>query len=547
MVTAVALCSRTIFSTYPQNYFFPKQAFPIATPLAVLLGGTLFHVFSAWFRTRWFSYIGFTAVAFGAIHSWQVMADQGFAPAGTLPVAILLTLLYCEAVGLIAEKLLPEKLGGLIRTPSKHLKLVAVWGLALSGYWLYSAYYVPFYGKSVPLHGNAVPIFWLPLLTYLGLNAGWLLWRENSWLHGVPFYFVLWQCVTAFATGGADLPDILANPTGFLLGTALMVLVIGTSFFLWEHIVSGERFRALSSLLWLSLIPLMLFSTLATALFYRASGWPFLTVQIALWAISSFIIGRFLNIGPLWLWAAFLLHLPALPLLDAYADAAGISRAYLSLHPFMLSLLALFWAFISFVTAKADWLYTHKHTWGWGGIKALRPPWLLAALAGLIMICVFGQAVRPAYVHAWPTVAGLFLTTLSVLLMPRQQVVCRHLLFGIPYTAAWIAFMLAAQTHYPGNQWFTAVGTLLLIGLGLFGALATLRLSGLLLPCDDVAYRIFQQLAASGILVLVVGAYLNIRSINHVAWPALILSGVLTIGVGLYFRYVVMIKKEAVS
>ena len=103
--------------------------------------------------------------------------------------------------------------------------------------------------------------------------------------------------------------------------------------------------------------------------------------------------------------------------------------------------------------------------------------------------------------------------------------------------------MLAAQENFPENNWLIHLKTTQIISCGLFGALLTMVLNEYFwrtihrLPKTDPLYRVLKYVAGSGVILLVILSYLAIRNIELIGWQWLLISGILSLGAGLYFRY----------
>ena len=526
VVAAFFLFTRTIFVTYPQNVFRPLMPFSLRTCLAVVLSGTAYHFFSVWFKKSWFSYIGFLAIWIGIVHSAYVSAAPVFDEA-FVPLFMLFAFLYCAAIPVISATILPDSLSLLIIRPYTHVRAASLWLFALSFYLLYTGYYA-----TLILRTSGSFIYWLPLAVYLWGTAAWLGWHSSSakrsWFFWVPAYLLFWQFVILSVSRGTPLPDVLGLLSSFILTTSVMVLGITASFFFLEPLVTKKQFRSLSPLLWLSCALLLLFSPIVVLVFYGAPTlFSHLLFQLSVWALVSLILGRFLNLGQLWLWSVFLIHLLFLPALG------GPSRFYASFHPLMLACIALFLAGLSNLFAIVTGLFEHKYSWPWVKKPFFSPSFLFAVVSHLVVVSVFVLGFSTEYRHEWLTVFGLFLAALPALFAAHQLGLSRHFLFGVPYSLAWIALMLALRIHFPANGWLEYLSTFQIIAIGLFGAIVTAGLSETILACDDPAYHLLKTLVAAGILVLIVVTYLSLRNIELLSWQWLATSGILALGAAL--------------
>ncbi len=542
MVAAFFLFTRTIFYTYPVNYFKPLQPFSIKTLIAVLLCGTAYHVLSVWFRKSIFSYIGFAAIAVSIIHSCYldnagVVFDERF-----LPLFILAAFVYWQSVCRSGNQLVRVQHIRYIFTPYRHLRMLVFWIAALGGYVFYSFVYA----------ASSSYIVWLPLLGYWCGIVVWLAWKAavihdagtpstplrrgmpalRPAFHLIPAYLLLWQIVTLLATSGSSLPYVLDPARHFYLSTALMALVLVSSFFGFELLLSKTRFRAFSSVLWCSFVLLLMFSLLVTLAFYLIpSETAFLSAQIVIWAVVSFLLGRFLNLGPLWLWSAFLLHLLFLP------SVKGATNFYLSFHPFTLACIAIALSVFSLLSVKITWLYEYRYCYPRAKSRLFSPSVLFAAAAHIVSVLVFLQAVNPDYRHDWMTVVGLFLAAVPALFAAHQIGLSRHLLFGVPYTLAWVGLTLALKANFPDNAWLLNLSMAQMIALGLFGAMLTSVVSDFWLPSQAPGYRRLKLLLSTVGIGLVIFAYCSIRNVELLTWQWLLTSGIITIGMGIHCRF----------
>jgi hypothetical protein len=141
------------------------------------------------------------------------------------------------------------------------------------------------------------------------------------------------------------------------------------------------------------------------------------------------------------------------------------------------------------------------------------------------------------------TIIGLFLAALPALFAASPLNISHRVLFGLPYTLAWISLMFAVQTNFPENEWFVHLKTPHLISCGLFGALLTAVISDHFLKTldrslqKDIPYRTLKYVVASGVPILIGFTYLSIRNLDLISWQWLLTSGTLSLGAGLYFKY----------
>jgi hypothetical protein len=210
---------------------------------------------------------------------------------------------------------------------------------------------------------------------------------------------------------------------------------------------------------------------------------------------------------------------------------------YISFHPFTVACSALLLSGLSIITAKAAWLYEHRYAWPRAKSTVLSPSFLFAAVAHLLVVLAFWQAIQPAYRHEWMTIVGVFVAAFPVVFAAHQSGLSRHVLFGVPYTLAWIALMFAIRAHFPDNWWFDHLQAPLFVSLGLFGALCTAVIGDRLFACRDATYRTLKCIVAAGIILCIGLTYLSLRNIDAISWQWLVTCGLLSLGTTGYFRH----------
>ena len=529
VVAAFFLFSRTIFVTYPMNYFRPLQPFGLKTCLAVLICGSAYHVLSVWFKKSWFSYIGFVAIGFGIVQSCFLNEGEYFYDV-FLPLFVLLAILYSQLINGLSRKFLGSEQSRLISAPFTQLLSLLLWTSALGLYGYYSFIYAAMYQTTYAL-------YWAPLIAWLCVLASWLGWKsssKSSWFFLIPAYLFLWQFIILGVTKGNYLPYVLEPETPFLLSTSLMVLGLTSCFFLVELLLPQERFRSLSPILWFSLGMMGGFSLILNTTFYIIPiDVPNLFLQLTIWAAVSLILGRYLNLGLLWLWSLFLL----LPLL--LSNLTVHARSYHLFAPLTLALAALASAALSQLTQRVKWLYNHRSNWPWAHFGILSPPRLFSLIAQLLVIFSFVRAASsPQYWQNWNTVFALFLAALPALLISNRAGISRHLLFFVPYTSAWIGFMLLLSAHFPDNSWLMRLEIPHQLACALLASLLTAVLADAIVSCRDLTYRVFKHLLAATILLLLLFSYFSLRNVDLLAWQRLLTSGILALCAGLYFYFV---------
>ena len=527
VIAAFFLFNRTIFVTYPTNYFRPLQPFGLKTCLAVLLSGSAYHFFSLWFKKSWFSYIGFLAIGFGIVQSC-FLNDSIYFYDVFLPLFVLAAILYSLLISGLSRRLLAPEQARLIGLPSIQLLSILLWATALGFYAYYSVVYAALYQSSYA-------IYWAPLLACLCALATWLGWKSSaktSWFYLIPAYLLLWQFVILGVTRGNYFPYVLEPESPFLLSTSLLALGLSAGFFLVERLLPKRKFRTLSPILWFSLALLMLFSLALSAVFYAIPiELPALLTQLAIWAIVSLILGRYLNLGLLWLWSLFLFFPLLLSNLSAHA------RIYQLFVPLNLAIAAIVFAALSQITRRVTWLYNHRYNWPWAHIGILSPSRLFSLTSQIMVSFVFGfAAIEPEFWRDWNTVLGLFLAALPALLINNRANISRRLLFFLPYTSAWTGFMLLLPGHFPDSIWLAQLEPPHLLGCGLLAGLLTAVLTDLLAPSQDRIYHAPKEVSAFAILLLLLLAYLDLRNVDQLAWQRLLTSGILALCAGWHFR-----------
>lgn len=547
MVAAVFLLSRNLFYRYPAKAFFPPYDVHIATCLAVVLAGIGYLAFSLWYRRSWFSYLGFLAIIFGCLHSGILNWGVVFSPP-MMPVLLLMAFVYGEIICVLVSRAFKER-SLYIAKPFGHLKIFFLWLLAFTAFLLYAL-----------LHSEGIGLLhWLPIMLYFCGVAGRITWRTDrlwyAWLILIPGYLLLWQTVLMVVFGGKwgkaffNAPEIPLH-----LATAGTVLAIVLGFFFVEWRASIKRFRILSPTLWISFIFLCIWSLVAAGSFYdrplHFMPQPFIIWNFALWAIVSVLLGRFLSIAPLWLWALFLLHFPVLLRNDYYTEF------YWLLPPVILAAIAGILGIFTVFCRKFHALYQSSYSWPWSRIEFNSPSVVFALVSQLFVVVTFWQAVLPpvyqstffaiatfwqsvmpsVYPSPWLIVAGLFLATLPALLVAPSLKLSRRVLFSLPYIGAWIGLAVAVQTEFSPQLWLPDFSSQLLLACGIFGAISTLILSEYLRPSSNATYMTIKYVGMLSVPVCVIIAYLSVRNIQLLSWQWLTASLVLLFGSAVFFR-----------
>ncbi len=372
--------------------------------------------------------------------------------------------------------------------------------------------------------------FWFLLLACSILFAISLFHPVNRKLTGIQLAALL-AGDTPLPPSRGDLSEILLPQSNFFIGISLIVLAVVLAFFYFERTPQQEKYQRFSPLLWFALALLLVYSSCLSYVFYTFPDTLFrLNLQIVVWAVVSFIAGRFLNLSPLWLWGIFLLYPFFLPSIE------GQTRNFVVFHPLTLACVAIILAVLSIVIRRFKILYEHTYPWPWAHNTFLEPSFFFSTASQVVVYLVFFQAVaHTSYRHAWPTVIGMFLAALPALAITHSLRTSRHFLFYLPYTFACIGLMFALQSNFPRNGWLIHLKNEHLINCGLLATLVTAVISEYLLACKETAYRLLKDIAAIGIVLLTLFVYLSSRNIDSISWQRLLTSGIVTLGAGLYF------------
>lgn len=532
MAAALFLFARNLLYHYPRVTFFRPYSADLLTCLAVALAGSGCLALSLWYRKPWFAYLGFLSIAIGSVHAGAFDEAPLFVP-GMMPVLLLAALLYGQAVCAVLPLVFPDRARRVTR-PFRHVRFFFIGCLAVTAFPLYALF------RLGRVYDGAGLWHWLPLLVYCCATAGWMLWRTarlwKAWFIAIPGYLALWQTVLVVVAAWWPIDDFLnAAPILMPLMSAAVVFGVAVIVLASEWRLPVARFRLLSPLLWLSLLFLGVLSLLAVVRFFIHTA-AFLSVshlrwELALLAAVSLLLGRFLRMAPLWLWALVLLHLLLLPSVPDYVEF------YAALPPLALAGAACVTAAFALITRQLPQVYAHRYRWPWSAWPWNTPPVVLAAASQALVVAAFWQAsFHPAHQAAWPTVLGLFVATLPALIVAPYCSISRRLLFSLPYLGAWIALSFAAQANLAPQFAVPALPPALLISCGLFGAVGTLLLSDGVRPSTSRGYALVQYVSALLLLVGVVSAYAPVRNLQALSWPHLLASAILLFGSALFFR-----------
>ncbi len=543
MIAALFLISRNLLYRYPIAAFFPPHdaglldLVGLLTCLAVFLGGSGYLAFSLWYRTPWFAYLGFLAIIVGSVHAGIFKAAWLFSP-GMMPILLLLAFLYSEVLCFTLSKIFPARAAH-VAAPFRHVRFFFLWCVGLTGFSLYTLF------RLSETHTGSGFWNWLPLMLYFCAIAGWLMWRNDrlwrAWLIAIPGYLLVWQIVLVGFASQRNISKFFDGATTpFHLVTVGTVFGIVLTFFVVEWLASATRFRLLSPLLWISLLFLSFWSMISTFGFYirtaKFSPFPHVFWQFVILAGISLILGRYLHIAPLWLWALFLLHFLLLPPVTEHG-LRSYGAFYLSLSPAMLAGLACILALLALLTRTFPRLYDQQSIWPWSHIRTNTPPIVFAVASQLFVIAAFAQAMgHPTHQSTWITVIALFLATLPAFVVAPYFSMSRRLLFSFPYLGAWIGLAITVQANFSQQLWHLNLPLSLLIACGLFGAIASLLLSEHLRPSQSFSYLTLKYFCVVSMLACVVIAYLPLRNIHILNWQWLLVASTLLFGSALFFK-----------
>lgn len=373
-------------------------------------------------------------------------------------------------------------------------------------------------------------------LMVLATITGLCFWFDSQVLL-TPRPPVLNQVETLFSLETSSILAPMTPQALYFLTIVGLAGLIALSFSGIERFCTEARYRRLTLLLWLILPVLLVYSACLSYVAYTFSDttWLF-QVQVLLWAVVSLLIGRFLNLPPLWLWGLFCVY----PLV--LSGVGHDSLRFMALHPLALAGLSLLLAMVSVITQNFPILATPKYPWPWAQNRWLQPGFLFSAVSQFLVYLAFAVAAfGPAYRYEWSTAIGLFGMVIPEVVMTHTLGTSRHFLLYLPYTFAWINLLFTVSVHFPAHSWLSALQPEHLINCGLFAALLTATIGEAVLNAlqrpfrEDALYRLAKDVAAIGIPIFTLWVYSQECSLNGLSWQRILTSGLLNLGVVVYW------------
>ncbi len=516
-VSALIVLSLVLFYNYPRNWFFSIKPFKYKTALAVVFSGVAFHYFSARFKNPLPSYIGYAAILFGMVHLYLTLWVYDMS-SGFWPFFLLAAILMWEGVGKVFSRLFDETRTGFILEPLGVVKFIVIWAAAVFLYVLYS-------------ESRGSYFFWIPLFLYIGFLAARDCMNQKSRLMLIPIYLLIWQTVTLIFTSGMAFDDLLSRQSHFSLITALMVLVIATSFFYLERCLSEKDFKYYAHMLLISLVPAACFSLLILA----GLGASFPDFQLFIWMVVMFIIGRYLNLSPLWLIGVLYFSLLILP------GLAGFRKQFdIYIHPFTLVIMTAVLALGVQLSKRYPDIYRHRYAWPWAEEKILVPSFFLSSTGQVFIVIAMCLAIFDrSHVFSWCAASALFAGAVTEIPLARALSFSRRYLFFLLYTVAWIYMILLLKHHHPEHLLFFRFSRIQLAGFGFALSLITALGVDRFIRNPDHRYETLKYAIALCILGLGWYAYFSSGLITQKAVSYLTATGLLMLGAALFFRFFV--------
>lgn len=509
------------------------------TIIALLLAGTSYHGFGVWYKKVWFSLFGYLVGYAAFIHGLYLIT--GDFSSNIFPVALLLGLLYWEAIGWTGVRFLSLKKARQLLRSLVWLRKT-VWILSALGLWTF------LYSWSKGDYWA-----WIPLLLYLSGYAFWNSWiKKKQLLLLIAFSIFAQVCFLLESRGDSywNHHDELFLTLGSIL------LVFSSAFYAFERLWNQSVNHYFSILLKLFFTAILV----STIFLLNAATQDFqYFTTILIWAIVTFNTARFLNIPLLYFWPIVLLYLlfsSSLEVFFGVEQAPMIQEEYweLFLRPLSLAILSLCITGLSFISEKQKRWFQSRYAVYKGNFPVLTPKLfaytvLTIAVAAYFLAFYFPlHSIFPEYHYQWSLLLGLGIAALSALLVARVLSYSRHLVFFLFYLGFCLFLFLTLQTTfrvdflYLGERFYLSENLfdselLLLIGISSFFALFTTIVVDRKSSCINPLYLLLKDFMAGLVFFLLIGSYFLSNQQNLIVWQRFIVSAFLLFGVSLYFRY----------
>ncbi|MBF0196198.1 MAG: hypothetical protein HQL32_00735 [Planctomycetes bacterium] len=522
LAAALFLVLRVISWSYPTiTIASPIGEVGEKTLLALMLGGCSLHWLARSYSRPILIPLGQIALSVGAIHGSILMIGWH-----SLAWALPLVWLLCEAplkAYLVLGKTQPEERGSHLQSGLRYVYIT------VSLFAIYPLYSLDLWTTPLSTWGCLLS---LTIPSLLALKIGW---RKTNKVLLYAAFLLLWQVMALAVTGGDPCYLLLEEESLFPLGTALLIGGLSLLNFYWERRFELTRYRWLTSLLpCLALICLVASTRNILNLINISSIYSTIhSVELALWAFSLFIIGRFLNLSALWLISLGILSiliyglpdsLKALPLASLSVALAGLS-SLISKYP---------------ILSQPRYPFLGEKT------SSVRPLFLLPASSLALSIVVILLSFRQV-----PEVMTIesCLALLPLLISAYFAAPCLTMNRATTVALAWLVLLLGVffslNDYYPVSVWFGSIKTPHVIMVALSSFLLSTALFNRFISIKSPSFHLLRSLSAFLIILLAVLTYLATRQVEGLPWPRLLTTGTVCLLAALHFRFMVPDEKKS--
>ncbi|MDM8516060.1 hypothetical protein QUF76_07670 [Desulfobacterales bacterium HSG16] len=519
--SALFLMARVICWTYPNLILSSASPISFKTFAAIVLAGLSCHYFSFYFKSRWPSFAGYAVIAFALPqYVFETRSVKYFLPFSFVIAILINFIIIRTSLFLRSKSILSEKDAENIIRPTSFFEIVI---MLIAGFILFSGCILP-----VSYHW-----FWIVAALYFCVHSMHSGWKTEKRFFLLASCIFLWQAVILTTAAKASYPSIFYPESSFYLATSLLILFITCMFPILKKYLPSSRISWLSFILWISLVWLAGLAGFVFIEYLESPDRFFLPrIQFISFAVTAFLIGRYLNLAVVWVFGLLAFLLIFIP------NTGRIEFHVLAFHPLALSVVALIFALLSTVTRQKTW-FSNTLSFSWHSKRKYSPSFVFAASSQIISLAVLILTLTdPLYFLKPLCVTGLFIVSAAALFSARglTKKLSRIFLSTFWLAPALAILMLCLKSQFPSNAFLIKMDSFYLIAIGsgiwLLISLMTQNFSAK----QDSHYNLLKSILGFSIPILLLISHFDQSDITSVSMTCLITAVILLFLTSFYFK-----------